>query len=351
MTDRRETEAGFALLAALLALVGMTALATGGWLMASAGHEGSRAFRGSVDAFYVSQSALHQFILDNHGIPVAERSYTLAGGEATVRTRSLGYSDQGRELYRVTAVGRTSDGGTRRVARVAMLEPFVANVPGTLVSGAGVIKNGSSGTIDGEDASLATECPVGGKPTGPALYVQEDGEPGYETVHPNVTEGDPPVQELSDPLAPLGMDWQSVVDGRRLIPDYTVPTDGWPDFSTMDSDDYPVIYADDPGGYTVDGTDGGHGLLVVRGDLKMNGSFSWDGLILVGGAIRSEGNQIIDGGVVTGLNATLDPPESVPNTDLGNGNMTYTYQACEIWKASRAAGVLVQRPSTWSEEF
>lgn len=344
-------QGGFALLAALLALVGMTALATGGWLLASSEDGSSRAYRGSVEAFYVAQTGLHQFLRENQGIPAPEASYQLAGGRVEVRARSLGFTAKGRELYRVAAEGRTPDGGSRRVVRVAVLEPFVANMPGTLVSGAGVIKNGSSGTIDGDDASLAGECPVGGEPTGPALYVADDGQPGYETVPSSVPEGDPPIQEISDPLAPLGVDWQSVVDGRRLVPDYEVPADGWPDFSSLDADAYPVVYASDPGGFAVDGNDDGRGLLVVRGDLNMGGSFRWDGLVLVGGAIISDGRQHITGGVVTGLNATLDPPESVQDTDLGNGNMDFGYDACEIWKASRAAGVLVPRPSTWSEEF
>lgn len=342
---------GFALLAALVGLLGVTALATGGWILSNAEHGSSRAFRGSVDAFYVAESGLHRFLSENQGIPPATTQYAIAGGTATVRAWPLAYDAKGRELYLVTSAASLGDGASRRVSRVAMLDPFVANVPGTLVSANGVKKNGSSGTIDGADGSSAGDCPVGGRPTGPGIYVKDDGQPGYDDVPSTVPEGNPPLEERSDPLAPLGVDWQAVVEGRRLAPDYRVSEDGWPNFSSLAADDYPVVYADDPAGHSVDGDDDGRGLLVVRGDLDMNGSFRWDGLVLVGGAIISDGNQTVTGGVVTGLNETLGPSVDVQKTDLGNGNMTYGYDACEIWRASRAAGLLVQRPSTWSEEF
>lgn len=349
--DGRRSEDGFALVAALAALTGLTVLAAGGWYLSDAERRSAGAFRGSVDAFYAAQAGLSRFLAEHRGVPSSARTYDVAGGEARVEARALAFTDDGREVYRVTARGRSEAGGERRVARLAVLEPFVAEMPGTLVSGAGVIKNGSSGTIDGADESRSGDCPVGGRPTGPGLYVRDDGEPGYESMPPGVVRGDPPVQETTDPLAPLGLDWQAVVDGGRLAPDYRVPADGWPSFSSLDADAYPVIYADDPGGHAVGGSDDGRGLLVVRGDLEMNGSFRWDGLILVGGAITSDGRQHVSGGVVTGLNATLEPPEPVDDTDLGNGNMDFAYDACEIWKASRAAGVLVQRASTWSEVF
>lgn len=347
----RNSERGFALVATLVALTGLTVLAAGGWYLSDAERRTADAFQRSVDAFYVAQAGLSRFLDEHRGVPSSSRTYAFAGGEARVEARPLAFDGDDREVYLVESEGRVDGGGTRRVSRLTVLDPLVAKAPGTLISGAGVIKNGSSGTIDGADGSNPNDCRVGGQPTGPGLYVKDDGQPGYSTVPSSVPEGDPPVQELSDPLAPLGLDWQSVVDGRRLIPDYTVPSDGWPNFSSLDPDAYPVIYADDPGGFSVGGSDDGRGLLVVRGDLEMNGSFRWDGLILVGGAIISDGRQHIAGSVVTGLNATLDPPEPVADTDLGNGNMTFGYDACEIWKASRAAGVLVERASTWSEVF
>lgn len=36
---------------------------------------------------------------------------------------------------------------------------------------------------------------------------------------------------------------------------------------------------------------------------------------------------------------------------MDDDNTDFDCQACEIWEASRSAGVLVERPSTWSEEL
>lgn len=361
-----EREGGFALLVALLAIVGLTALATGGFLLSDSERAMAAAFDTSVDAFYVAEAGLHRFVARTSGPPAQTAVYDIAGGTATVTTQRMAETGSGgRSVYRVVSEGEVDLGrgrtSSRQVSVLVVLDPLFTSLPGALVSGTGIDKNGSSGTISGNDAATSSDCPDGGT-DGPGLVVPPDNTPddegnGYGGVDEAVTEGNPEVEEVTDPLSQLDIDWQAIVDGTAFNFTHTVssssPDASWPDYGSLSEDDYPVVYGGDGRDFTVDGNDDGRGLLVVRGDLDMNGSFEWNGTILVGGHIISDGNQTITGGLVTGLNATLDPPEDPGegSIDLGNGNKLFQFHTCEIQKAARSAGSLVQLDHTWSEIF
>lgn len=355
-------EAGYALLVALLAIIGLTALATGGFLLSDAERATSGAYGTSVDAFYVAEAGLHQYLATTSGTPGAPQTYTFTEGTATVsaaRMSETGTSDQ--SVYRVASVGRVDVAGggraDREVSVLAVLDPFMSTSPGAMVSGTGLNKNGSSGEIDGTDA-----C-GGGDSAG--LYVPPGGA---DNVDSDVTSGDPPVQEDSDPFSGLEWDWRDVIEEREMnfthVTDAGSPDGGtWPDYDNLPSDSYPVIYADQyPDEYTqsqdqqtfsVDGNDDGRGTLIVRGNLEMNGSFEWNGTILVGGRIISDGNQTLTGTLITGLNESLDPSETVAEgeVDLGNGTFTIQYDSCEVEKAGQGGASLVAKDHTWSEGF
>lgn len=364
--DRSDRQDGFALLVALLAIVGLTALATGGFVLSSSEHDVSDNFGRSQDAFYVAQSGLNQFLATNVGTPSGSQTYSFSSGTAEVSAfRMATTGSDGRSVYRVVSEGRVEAGrgreSTRVVSTLAVLDPLFTSLPGALVSGTGVQKNGSSGEISGIDDSDSNDCPSGGQNTA-GLFVPPDDTPddegnGYGDVDEQVTEGDPEVQEVSDPLSQVDIDWQSIIDGTSVTPTHTVssgsPDGDWPRYDTLPSSSYPVVYADDTDGFSVDGNDDGRGLLIVRGDLTLNGSFEWDGPVLVGGQITSDGNQTINGGMVTGLNQTLDPPEDVGegNIDLGNGTKLFQYNTCEILNSTQGAATLVQLDHTWSEVF
>lgn len=363
---RPEPEGGFALLVALLAIVGLTALATGGFLLSDSERAMAAAFDTSVDAFYVAESGLHSFLAEVSGPPPQTAVYNFEAGSATVTARRMAETGSGgRSVYRIVSEGEVDVGrgrtSSRRVSVLAALDPLFTSLPGAVVSGSGLSKNGSSGTISGNDGATSADCPDGGASTA-GLVVPPDGTAddqgnGYGGVDEAVTEGNPEVEEVNDPLGQLGLDWQAIVDGAAFSFTHVVgsssPDGSWPDYSSLPEDDYPVIYGGDGGDFTVGGNDDGRGLLVVRGDLEMNGNFEWNGTILVGGRIVSDGNQTITGGLVTGLNETLDPPEDVEegSVDLGNGNKLFQFHTCEIQQAARAAASLVQLEGTWSEVF
>ncbi len=360
--DGDDGEAGYALLVALLAIIGLTALATGGFIMSDAERATSSAYGTSVDAFYVAETGLHQYLGETSGTPVSPRSYAFNAGNARVTAARMAETGtDGQSVYRVASTGRVDVPGggraDREVSVLAVLNPFMNDSPGGFVSGTGLNKNGSSGTISGDDA-----C---GNQDEAGLYVPPGGA---DDVDSSITEGNPPVQEDSDPFNELEWDWRDVVDGTAMNHTHTntstSPSSGtWPNYDSIPSTEYPVVYADqypddatqdqDQQTFAVDGNDDGQGTLIVRGNLEMNGSFEWDGLILVGGRIVSDGNQTITGSLITGLNETLDPPESVSDgqVDLGNGTFTIQYNSCEVQNAGQGGASLVTMEHTWSEGF
>lgn len=355
-------EAGYALLVALLAIIGLTALATGGFILSDAERATSGAYGTSVDAFYVAEAGLHQYLASASGVPTGPETYTFTDGTATVSgARMAETGTSGQSIYRIASVGRVDVAGggraDRQVSVLAVLDPFMSSSPGAMVSGTGLNKNGSSGEINGNDA-------CGGDDTA-GLYVPPGGADGVDS---SVTSGSPDVQEDSDPFSGLEWDWRDVIEGREMnfthVNNSTSAGSGtWPDYDNIPSDEYPVIYADQyPDDYTqsqdqqtfsVDGNDDGRGTLIVRGNLDMNGSFEWNGTILVGGRIISDGNQTITGTLITGLNESLDPSESVSEgeVDLGNGTFTIQYDSCEVQKAGQGGASLVAKDHTWSEGF
>ena len=112
------------------------------------------------------------------------------------------------------------------------------------------------------------------------------------------------------------------------------------------------MYVD--GDLTVSPDETGRGTIIVTGNLEMEGSFEWDGVLLVGGYMSSNGYQTIEGAVVTGLNILLG--ESVPTSDIGNGNKNFLYNSCwlkrasESWDGSVPAGLALV-PGSWSEDI
>ncbi len=115
----------------------------------------------------------------------------------------------------------------------------------------------------------------------PSGYAQSGGSP--------VPDGDPPIEDGQtgqEMLEGMGLDWDGVVNGGLISPDYTVPPDSWPNFGSLPADEWPVIYVD--GNISLSPANTGRGTLIVKDNLTMNGSFNWDGAVLVGGYITQQ---------------------------------------------------------------
>lgn len=343
------SEDGFALIVAILALVGLTVLGTAGFVLAHSDYRVADNHAGSVRAFYAASGGLQDYLGSRRGVPEDTLEMTIGGDAARIFATELGEPDSLQRLVLLTSEGvhRPGRGGraVRRVHTVALLDLATFTVPGALSSGVGIYKNGGSGEISGHDLATETDCPQGGQASRagavvpPGEYHQDGGEP--------VPQGDPPILE-QDPIEMLegtNIDWAGIVDGSAIDPDYTIPPDSWPNFDAMSKEEWPIIYVD--GSFSVGPEHSGQGTLIVRNSLTMSGSFHWDGVVLVGGSLTSDGNQSVHGGTVTGFNLLLG--ESVPDADLGNGTKHFRFHSCHTLAAAARWATLAVKPGTWFE--
>jgi hypothetical protein len=348
-------ERGAALVIVLIALVGLTALAAAGMITTGADVQIAENMDASTRAFFAADGGLHSYIGSNatgaSGAIFTPDSLTTVTVTPTRLTEIAG----GRVLYRITStavyVPAPGDTASRTVSAVAIYSDGSILVPASFTSAAGLIKSGTAGTISGQDWATAgnPQCPnspepaVAGVKVPPSGYTQDGGTP--------VPDGDPPIDEGQtgrQMLESMGLDWEAVVDGGLISPDYTIPPDTWPNFGSLPADEWPVIFVD--GSTAVSPSNSGRGTLIVRDNLAMNGSFNWDGAILVGGYITSNGYQTVEGATVAGLNILLG--ENPASTDIGNGNKVFKYHSCKLKQATDAAFAgLAPVPGTWSEVF
>lgn len=353
ISSRVRGEEGAALVIVLIALVGLTAMAAAGVMVTGTELTVSENADAATRAFLAAENGLDSYLGSNADGSTAV-TYTTSEGAVTVTPTKLLDIEEGRILYHLSSVATFPQprGGdvTRTVERVAIYSDGTINVPASFTAASGFLKNGTAGTISGQDWATAGDpkCPnspksaVAGVKVPPGQYTQLGGSTP-------VPDGDPPVDDAEsavEMLEEIGIDWDAVVNGGLLNADYTIPPDSWPNFASIPADEWPVIYVD--GNITVSPSETGRGMLIVKGNLAMNGSFQWDGAILVGGYITSNGYQVVEGATLSGLNVALG--ESVPSTDIGNGNKVFKYHSCNLKQASQAAfGGLSPVPGTWSE--
>lgn len=358
-------ERGFALALVLIALVGLTALGVGGWLLSSSGFKASQAQRTSSHAFYLANAGLEQFLATHQGpVPSSSVTFTYADGTAEVTVQTMndltqtGNHNPLQSVWKVRSVGRHQlpKGGTavRTVQTLALLNADSFNFPSAFSSASGMRKNGAAGVIDGHDASMTGECPEAGARNTNGVMTPESAPYEQTGGAQLVPEGEPKDTALTasaqDLLEATGVDWPALIAGETLQFDYRIPPDPWPDYSAIPSDEWPVIYVDNEGEeFTVGPGKSGRGTLIVRGDLKMDGSFEWKGPILVGGALTTDGFQTVEGGITSGFNLLLG--EAVDQSSIGNGSKSIEFHYCNNNAAMKHTATFVQLPGTWFESF
>jgi hypothetical protein len=304
-----------------------------------------------VDAFAVAESGLERYIGGVLTIPPAIHDTTitgLPGGSAQISLRRIMVAaGTAPALYVISSRG-TSTSAVRYGASVPSAERTVGQYAfwqvGTIgVSAAwtaitGLQKSGGSGTLSGYDACGVKTALAGvAVPTSPG-YNQSGGT--------SVPTGAPAIGSLgadtSQAKTAVPIDWDGIVNGGAITPNYVIPTQSWPTSSQMNN--WPVI--------RVNGTADiptGKGILIITGDATINGSVEWDGIVLVGGALTSSGSNTIQGAVVTGLNVQLGLPVGV--SDLGSGTKTYVYNSCSVDSALTSLGKLQRIRNGWTDDW
>lgn len=351
-------EGGYALAISLIVIVVVTILAAAGWSMADVELGASRDFHAATEAFYVADRGLNRYLATHAADLDTTVTYQVGTGTATVTPESItrGMANN-EELYRVTSTGVyvAPDGETvtRSVSTVLLATPLLPVHPtGAFVAGGTFHQNGASPTYDGDngytggdDLCEAADVQSGGSVPGVVADTFEASGGGtsnggrcdsHSGVDPDADCRDDPVDEFMS-----ADQWEYMLN--ELPADHTIS--GSDDFPQTDG--WEVVRAD--GDYLRDsGATSGEGILIVEGNYTSDGDFDWDGLILVGGKFVSNGTEDIDGGFAVGLNELLGM--NVPETTVGNGSKNFTFNACNVFKASRSKFRVSQVPSGWYEQ-
>lgn len=347
-----EGTGGFALILALLMIVAVTVMATGGVWMAQADSRTAVNYRSASRTLQMADAALSRFVGEESGVPVTPRTYGFSEGSATVTSERLGVFAGGHEMYRLESTAQLASDPdvTRTVTTRVLLDPLALEFPGGLSSGNNIRKDGVAGLVSGLDAATDDDCPVAPQPDRPGViardYEQSGGGGGGTPDCDGPICGDPPIVETSNPLSSVTFDWAGILNGSVVDFDHvTTDASTWPSTTS----DWPVIFIDNSSQVQLSDAAGhsGQGILIIRGDVKLEGDFHWDGALMIGGALKSAGNNVVTGATMAGLNELLGVSEE--DTDLGNGEKTFQYHSCNLNRAMREAGKLYEVPGSWRE--
>lgn len=370
----RSLRPGFALPMVILVMFILVGALASGFTMLSSERSADDASLQQQMAAALAETGLQQGLRNRPGLGLP--AVPPAGTESTRVTLSNGYADiittrlrapvgtTIPALYLVRARGvRTWAGVANAGNAVSMSTAFATfqqmtmDVKSAMTGINGIEKTGVAGAISGVD-----QCPVAAGGTGETLAaVAVPDDPGYDGSLTPLT-GDPKVMSLgatpADASTTVPFDWADIVSGSAITPDFLSDRfgNGFPSTAWFAANPtrYPTIIVNngpDPN-YEFDLTTFGRGLLIVYGDLRLNGNTAgWDGIVITGGRIRSNGTNQVSGATITGLNVKLG--YSVDDNDVNdlNGTKAYLYNSCNVNSALSALGALRVYQNTWANHF
>jgi hypothetical protein len=306
-----------------------------------------------VDAYVLAQDGLDRALSRRRIAPDSQR-FQLDGGYADVFIRRIRPAvDTAMPVYLIRSRGVPHAAGAlgipaqHIVTQFANFEPATLEVAAGWSSLSGLLKQGDAGTLSGYDES-DPRCLDGEDVAGVAVptggYVQNGGT--------SVPEGDPAIlpmgtqQEMAEHTK---IDWDAIVNDNAIPADLVVDASSFPttEYFEANPDFWPVVRVD--GTLNVDPPHSGRGLLIITGDLHMNGNFTWDGIILVGGRITSNGYQEVRGTTISGLNVKFG--QAVGASSIGNGTKIFRYHSCNVENALNALGALQPVRNGWADNW
>ncbi len=273
------------------------------------------------------------------------------------------------ELFFLDVTGTSARGGSRqRLGTFVKLRSVNVEIEASLTTRGGVRRSGN-GQISGIDLPPAgwTGCVGTANEAGirvPGGGMVDDGG------CPSCIDGDPRIQVDpsidDDTFFDFGdLDWNALtamatktgftLNNPRIGPTFVAggqcnygDPENWGDPLTPGStcgNYFPIIYA--PGNLTLNvGT--GQGMLLIDGDLFVQGTFEFYGILIVRGRMRTAGGgagSIHFRGAVMAANVDLD------DNRLG-GNAQIQYSSCVLQRAQTAAGIGSQlRSRGWLQLF
>jgi hypothetical protein len=379
---------GAALPIALLLLVVMSVMSAGAFMGARQTFRGGRNSVVEQRAFGVAEFGMNQEVArwdTRRNLPASKGGMAVGGIDSTpvyvaagdsARMRITRLSDM---IYWVESVGRASipNPALTSVRSVGALHrlAYPSITPRGAVTTAGNIQLQGSAAVDGRDNVpaqwTAAEC---ADMRGPDLYavaVPPGARVNYQAS--NITS---PLSVVYDPVAGdsntyvrYGTEsWKSLAAAANIkLPGGQYGTDIEP----LDSAGvcrtssmtnwgepfrgngtvasctayFPIIYVD--GDLNLNGRGRGQGILLVNGNLRINGTFDFDGLVIVRDDVDKGNGAATITGAVMARNATFSDGGS-----WWNGNQTVSYSKCAVESALRGSAILVRvRDRSWMQVY
>jgi hypothetical protein len=255
-------------------------------------------------------------------------------------------------------VGNASGSQSERsVGTLVALNVAKINVRGALTS-RGNVKVGGSSLTNGNDTPIpGWGCPPPDSSL-PGISVPDTSKITYSGCKDCIL-GNPPVQEDSAAGSDStyfsfgGLDWETLVNmaQKRLTSSSASPTPSSTADGSCDTSDpenwgdpedllgtgacssyFPIIYAPGDVGLT-NGV--GQGILLVEGNLKVTGQFSFYGAVIVKGTMSTAGHGNHFNGALMAANVDLDQ-----NTVLGDAVVQYS--SCALSRAVKGSALPVR---------
>jgi|GEM_PF-1115190 len=373
--SRRRSAGGFALILVLFVLLTLALVTAGTLLGTSANLRATRNYRGAEQVHFVAESGISEALQKVNAIgvvnfqnDVVNQWTALFGGAAAQPFAPLaGFSFT---VIPVASAGNPADVG-QLIATATGVEGVrnvvVANVtrsnaptttPGALYlandSPTDATFNGNAFTIDGNDhnptGGPGPAPPVPGISTRNATNTQQAISSLSSNQAANVQgygyQAGPPIvpSVLTSPAAPTIAEMNTMINDFLALPGVVTDTSGQiTGNTTWGTPSAPQItYLNNATGVTIkgNGNASGAGILIVDGDLTIQGNFNFQGLILVRGKTNVTNDPSLTG--VTG-NATVYGSLWTQDVNLtvgGSAIVDYSSKALQYANAAGGGGAL-----------
>ena len=275
------------------------------------------------------------------------------------------------ELFFLDVTGTSARAGSRqRLGTFVKLRPLTLDIQASFTTRGQVNRVGNQAKIDGNENPPPGWACVGDQPKAGLRvplpgFVTESGCPSGDCIlgQPDPIEVDPSVDD--DTFFNFGdVEWAAITamankKGFTLNNPHVEPSfngDGscnigdvnnWGDPKNPGSTCggfFPIIYA--PGDLSINVHEG-QGILLVEGDLTVNGTFEFYGIVIVRGSFRTQG-----GGTGIHFHGAVMAANVNSGTNQIGGNAEILYSSCAVSRAQAAAGIGARlRSRGWLQLF
>ena len=374
MTKHIHNERGIALLVSILAIVVVGGLLVGVATAARLENRQAHNTGEMAQAFAVTELGLHEtmanwYAWDWNSLGVMEKLPISGSSPQGTGSFSGNVQRLSQELFFVDVTGVSARGGARqRLGTFVKLRALNVEIEASLTTRGAVRRNGN-GAISGMDVPPAGwgACTASGNKAGirvpnPA-WVNDGGCPSCIEGNPPI-EGDPSIDD--DTFFSFGdLDWATLtsvatktgftLNNPRVEPSFngdgscnTGVVENWGDPLDPGSTCagyFPIIYA--PGNLILN-VGVGQGILLVEGDLSVQGRFEFYGIVIVRGSMKTQG---VGPGAIHFRGAVMAANVDLEDNRLG-GNAQIQYSSCVVQRVETSAGIGAQlRSRGWLQLF